>query len=457
MKRSVFREYDIRGVVGEDFSISDITQLGKAFASLLEGSQNNQVMVGRDGRISSPLLSDAFINGLVSSGVTVLDCGLIHTPLLYFSAYHAKSDGAVMITGSHNPPVHNGFKMMLRGQPFCGLDLQYLYEKFISKVFRDGKGSIKAVDYSEVYLHFLFQDFQDNYGSSSLKVAWDTGNGATGPILKRLLHKLPGIHYHINQEVDGLFPSHPPDPTDPKNMNQLVNIVQEKQCDFGIGFDGDGDRIGVVDPEGRLVWADQLLPLFAEEVLATHPGASILADVKSSHHLFNTISNLGGNPVLCPSGHSQLKIKMKELRSPLAGEMSGHIMFADRALGYDDAIYAALRLLGIFSKKYLSFKEWLDLQPQSFKSKAILIPSKNKFLQIEKLKHLLFSENKPFVAIDGVRFETEVGWWLARASNTDEHLVVRVEANSYENFKKLLTEVENYLEQVGVQVSLETL
>jgi len=451
MKKKAFRAYDIRGVVGEDFSIADIIQLGKAFASLLRGHKHQKVIIGRDGRFSSPNLSEAFIEGLMSSGVTVLDCGLVPTPLLYFSAHHAKADGAVMVTGSHNPPEHNGFKMMLKEKPLCGAELQKLHSLLKNKKFRIEKGSRKKVNYTNEYLDFLLRDFQQNYGTSALKVAWDTGDGAAGPILKKLLHKLPGTHYHINESVDGFFPAHPPDPTEPDNVKQLAYIVKEKKCDFGIAFDGDGDRLSVVDPEGQLIWADQLLPIFAEEVLATHPGAFILADVKSSYLLKNIISNLGGNFVLCPCGHSQIKIKMKEIHSPLACEMSGHIMFADRALGFDDAIYAALRLFGIFSNKSLTFKEWLDLQPKSFKSKAILIPSKHKFQKIKKLKDYLKSEDKHFADIDGIRVETKEGWWLIRASNTEEHLVVRIEASTYKGFMSLLEKIKYYLEKTGIK------
>ncbi|MBL8676958.1 MAG: phosphomannomutase, partial [Alphaproteobacteria bacterium] len=317
MKKKTFRAYDIRGVVEEDFSTGDIVQLGKAFGSLLEGHKNQKVIIGRDGRLSSPNLSDAFIEGLMSSGLTVLDCGLVPTPLLYFSAYHAKANGAVMITGSHNPPNHNGFKMMLKGKPLCGLDLQHLYFLLKNKKFKIKKGSKKFVDFSKEYLDFLLGDFQQNYGSSSLKVAWDTGNGAAGPIIAKLLQGLPGVHYHINERIDGLFPAHPPDPTEPDNVKQLAHSVKQKQCDVGIA--------SVVDPEGQLIWADQLLPLFAAEILETRQGAFILADVKSSYLLKNTISDLGGNLVLCPCGHSQIKIKMKEICSPLACEMSGHI------------------------------------------------------------------------------------------------------------------------------------
>ncbi|HUX78359.1 MAG TPA: phosphomannomutase/phosphoglucomutase [Alphaproteobacteria bacterium] len=458
MKRKIFREYDIRGVVGEDFTISDVTQLGKAFASLVMEKVGSQIIIGRDGRLSSPSLAIAFQEGLVSCGATVTDIGVVPTPLLYFAAHQLKSHGAVMITGSHNPPEYNGFKIMVGGKPFCGQDIQHLYETFSSGIFKEEKGgSLEVVDWSDTYINFLLRDFKENYGNSSLKIGWYCGNGAAGNIVSQLLQSLPGTHYLINEEIDGNFPSHHPDPTEPKNMRQLCELVQKEGCDFGIGFDGDGDRIGVVDPKGRLVWGDQLMNVFAEEVLGTHPGAPILADVKSTKHLFKAIELFGGKPILCRTGHSQIKLRMKELGSPLAGEMSGHIMFADRAFGFDDALYAAIRLIGIFSKKSLSFEEWLDRQPQSFKTKELHIPSDHKFQQVEKLKDLLRKEGKAFSDIDGIRFEEESGWWLIRASNTQEILVVRAEADSQTYHDDLLSQVESYLLQVGVEVNLHSL
>lgn len=458
MKKKIFREYDVRGIVGKDFTISDVTQLGKAFASHVTENIGPQIVFGRDGRLSSPALATAFQEGLISSGVTVTNLGVVPTPLLYFAAHHLKSHGAVMITGSHNPPEYNGFKIMVGGKPFCGQNLQLLYERFLSGNFKqDTDGSLKISDWSEKYLDFLLKDFQTHYGSSSLKIAWDSGNGAAGEIVSRLLQRLPGTHFHINGEINGHFPSHHPDPTDPKNMKQLLALVQKEGCHFGIGFDGDGDRICVIDPKGRLVWGDQLMSIFAEEVLATHPGASILADVKSSSHLFKSIERLGGKPILCKTGHSQIKIKMKELNSPLAGEMSGHIMFADRAFGFDDAIYAAIRLIGIFSKKTISFEEWLNQQPQSFKTKELHIPSDHKFQCVERVKNLLRKEGKAFSDIDGVRLENEFGWWLIRASNTQEIIVIRIEADSQTYFQNLIAQVENYLLKIGIQVNLHNL
>ncbi|MBS0272456.1 MAG: phosphomannomutase/phosphoglucomutase [Proteobacteria bacterium] len=455
MKRRIFREYDIRGIVGEDFTLSDVRQLGKAIATHTLETVGPKIVFGRDGRLSSPSLSAAFQEGLISCGATAIDLGLVPTPLLYYAAHHLKSDAAVMITGSHNPPSYNGFKMMVGGKPFCGQDLQHLYEIIASESFKERDGGIlENVDWSTSYLEFLLDDFKKNYTSSSLKIAWDAANGAAGNIISRLVKVLPGTHYLINEQIDGNFPSHHPDPTEPKNMKQLYELVQKEKCDFGIGFDGDGDRIGVIDPKGRLVWGDQLLNIFAEEVLKTHPNSYILADVKSSPHLFKSIAQWGGKPLLCKTGHSQIKIKMKELSSPLAGEMSGHIMFADRAFGFDDALYAAIRLIGIFSNASFSFESWLDQQPQSFKTKEIHVPSDHKFEHVEELKTLLRKE-KEFSDIDGIRFEEEKGWWLIRASNTQEIIVVRIEAYTQAHFNTLITQVENYFDKIGLNINIK--
>ncbi len=458
MKRKIFREYDIRGVVGEDFTLSDVTRLGQTFASLVKEKGGCRIVLGRDGRLSSPAIAASFQEGLLSGGAQVTDLGVVPTPLLYFAEHHLKSDGAVMITGSHNPPSYNGFKMMLGGNPFCGKELQSLYDLYLLNSFKkEERGSFKICDWSQPYIDFLIRDFADNYGSSSLKIAWDSGNGAAGNIISKLVQVLPGTHYLINEEVDGHFPSHHPDPADPKNMKQLFDLVQREGCDFGIGFDGDGDRICAIDPKGRLVWGDQLLSIFAEEVLATHPGAPILADVKSSQHLFKCIEHLGGKPFLCKTGHSLLKMKMKELESPLAGEMSGHIMFADRAFGFDDALYAAIRLIGIFSTRTSSFENWLDNQPQSFKTKELQISSDNKFTHVEMLKDILRNEGKEFSDVDGIRMEDRSGWWLIRASNTQDSLVMRVEADNKEDFESFFLPIENYLAQIGFQVNLHQL
>lgn len=457
MNPKIFREYDIRGIVGKDFTEDDVCRLGKAFASFINQEGGSEIVLGRDGRLSSPSLSSSLKEGLLSCGAKVTDIGVVPTPLLYFTAHHLKSHGAIMITGSHNPPDYNGFKMMVSGKPFFGEKLQELYKQVCSENFEEKQGVVRFVDWSKPYLNFLIKDFRENYGESKLKIAWDPGNGAAGQILEQLLPSLPGTHYLINQEIDGHFPSHHPDPTELQNMQQLFELVQKESCDLGIGFDGDGDRIGVIDPKGRLLLGDQLLNLFAEEVLGNLPKSHILADVKSSQSLFKNITQLGGRPHLCKTGHSNIKVLMKELNAPLAGEMSGHIMFADRAFGFDDAIYAALRLVGILSKYPISLEAWLDNQPKSFKTPELKIPSEKKFEDVKALKSIFQKEKKAFSDVDGIRCDEEKGWWLMRASNTQEYIIIRIEANSINYFNSIVEEIENYLEKIGIYVKLNSL
>lgn len=456
MKKTAFREYDIRGIVGLDFIPSDVVQLGQAFGSLLINESKKRVVVGRDGRISSPQLAEAFITGLLYSGMSVLDCGLIPTPLLYYSAYQSGAEGAVMVTASHNPPHFNGFKLMLGTQPLCGEKLEKLYDSMINEKFSLEKGNLKTIDYTVSYLQFLHKDFQENYRDSSLKVVWDPGNGVTSPILQKLLPQLPGTHFLINEVVEGTFPSRPSDPTIFENLKQLSQVIQDKKCDFGIAFDGDGDRLSVIDKYGRLLLADQLLPLFAEEVLKTYPDAPILIDVKSSVHLLNSIEKLGGKPLFCSCGHSNIKIKMKEVNSPLAAEMSGHIMFADRALGFDDAIYAAVRLFGILSTMNMPLEEWVDKQSKRFISQLCKIPTTKKFELVELLKKRMIKLRKSFLSIDGIRFETKEGWWLVRASNTEECIVCRVEGKTHKDLYDLVKNLIEMLQQIGLKEAIES-
>lgn len=453
MNKAAFREYDIRGIVGEDFIPSDIVQLGQAFGSLLKKMPNQSVVVGRDARISSPQLAEAVITGVLSSGISVFDCGLVSTPLLYYSAQQSGAGGAVMVTASHNPPEFNGFKLMLETFPFCGENLQKLYSLMIKTKPALEKGRLKIMNYTEKYIQFLLNDFLQNYGESSLKVAWDPGNGVTSPILQKLLPQLPGTHFLIHESIDGSFPSRPSDPTQSENLVSLRSLVLEKRCDVGIAFDGDGDRLSVIDKYGRLLLADQLLPLFAEEVLKTDPGAPILVDIKSSIQLLNTINKLGGKPIICSCGHSNIKIKMKEINSPLAAEMSGHIMFADRAMGFDDAIYAGLRLFGILSTMDIPLEDWVDKQPKRFISQLYKISTLKKFELIETLKKHLQKMNKSYLSVDGIRFQNTKGWWLIRASHTEEYIVCRVEGKTQKDFYYMLNDLVENLQLIGLSLN----
>ena len=450
----VFREYDIRGVIGEEINLDGARALGKAFATKVgRETGGRKIVVGYDGRLSSPELEQALVMGLMDAGAQVMRIGLGPTPLLYFASHYLKADGGMMITGSHNPPDFNGFKMVMANNPVYGEQIQELQRVIEQADFDIVPGGTQASkDLQDVYVQALLNDFKTYYPAFKLKVAWDPGNGATGNVLRLLLQELDGEHCLINGQIDGTFPAHHPDPTVEANLEELKDLTQIMQCDVGIAFDGDGDRIGVVDNEGQVLWGDQLMALYTDEVLQKHPGATIIADVKTSQRLFDYIQEKGGNPVMWRTGHSLIKKKMKELNAPLAGEMSGHIFFADRYYGFDDALYAALRLLGILSQKQQSLAEWAAILPLTYNTPEIRIPCDHldKFAVVQHLKECLESDQLAFNALDGVRVFTNDGWWLLRASNTQEILVARAEANSAADLDITLNTIRAYLHRVGL-------
>ncbi len=454
LETSIFREYDIRGVVDKDFDKAGVTLLGQAFATKVHRETGSaKIVVGYDGRLSSPALEAALIKGMVAAGADVICIGCGPTPLLYFASHALKASGALMITGSHNPPEFNGFKMVIDQKAIFGNDIKEI-ETLINTgdlITAEG-GQHSSQSLHNEYVQCLTTDFSDHYGDISLRVAWDPGNGASGEVVQDILAQIEGEHYLINGEIDGTFPAHHPDPTVEENLTQLVELVETLECDFGVAFDGDGDRIGVVDDKGRILFGDQLMALFSEEVLETHPGATIIADIKTSQRLFDTIKDLGGEPLMWRTGHSHIKKKMREIQSPLGGEMSGHIFFADRYYGYDDALYAALRFIGIMNKKGIKLSQWIDALPPVFNTPEIRIPCEelDKFEVANKIKACLDQEGVPYSDIDGVRVSTDKGWWLLRASNTQEILVARAEADSQEELDKSLDAIEYYLKRAGI-------
>tara|TARA_R110002095_G_scaffold202080_1_gene183328 strand:- start:2133 stop:3509 length:1377 start_codon:yes stop_codon:yes gene_type:complete len=453
---SIFREYDIRGVVGQDFDDAGVVLLGQAFATKVKRlTGGSTIALGYDGRLSSPDLEAALIKGFKAAGADVISIGCGPTPLLYFASHHFKAHGALMITGSHNPPEYNGFKMVIDQQALFGSDIKELETliKTDDLITAQKEGSHKSHSLHNDYVQRLISDFTTYYSDINVRVAWDPGNGATGEVVQDLLAQIDGEHYLINGEIDGTFPAHHPDPTVEENLEQLVELVDQMDCDFGVAFDGDGDRIGVVDDKGRILFGDQLMALFSEEVLATHPGATIIADVKTSQRLFDHVKELGGEPLMWRTGHSLIKKKMRETNSPLAGEMSGHIFFADRYYGYDDALYAALRFIGIINSKGIKLSQWIDDLPPVFNTPEIRIPCDhlNKFSVAGKVKACLDQDGVSYSGIDGVRVSTEKGWWLLRASNTQEILVARAEANSQEELDKSLDAIETYLKRAGLE------
>ncbi len=433
---TILREYDIRGVVGETLGEADARAIGRAFATMLAERGLRRVAVGYDGRLSSPSLEAALIGGLTASGCDVLRVGLGPTPMLYFAAFTLDVDAGIMITGSHNPADYNGFKMMVEKKPFFGPDIQRLGQIAAAGDLAVGAGTVAEHRVFDAYVERLLQDYD---GKRPLKIAWDAGNGATGAALVALTARLPGEHILLNEAIDGGFPAHHPDPTEPKNLVQLQAAVARHRCDLGVAFDGDGDRIGVVDGEGRILWGDQLMVLLAEDILATRPGATIIADVKASQVLFDEIARLGGVPLMWRTGHSLIKTKMAETGAPLAGEMSGHIFFADRYYGYDDALYAAVRLLAILARGAVSLAALRNRLPAVVNTPELRFPCSEtrKFAIVDEVQARLRLAGAEMSDIDGVRVRTQDGWWLLRASNTQDVLVARAEAHDEAGLNRL--------------------
>ena len=445
------REYDIRGIVGATLGPQDAFAVGRAFGSMISRSDGHTVAVGFDGRLSSPELEQALVEGLKASGMEVLRVGCGPTPMLYYAATTLKTDGAVMVTGSHNPANYNGFKMMLGRKPFYGEQIRELGRiAAVSDVVAETTGSDRYVDVALDYIGRLISDWDG--GDRILKVVWDNGNSAAGEVLQRLVRSLPGEHVILNGEIDGNFPAHHPDPTVAKNLEQLIAAVLDSQADLGIAFDGDADRIGVVDNKGQILWGDELLVVLGRDVLREHPGATIIADVKASQVLFDEISRAGGKPLMWKTGHSLIKAKMAETGSVLAGEMSGHIFFADKWYGFDDALYAAVRLLGIVARMNKPLSSVKEAFPQMVSTPELRFDCDDtrKFGVIGEVAERLKTEGANVSAIDGVRVRTVDGWWLLRASNTQAVLVARAEAANAAGLDRLKLALVAQLEQSGL-------
>ncbi len=448
---SILRAYDIRGIFDETLHIEDGRAVGAAFGTAIRARGGRSVAVGQDGRSSSPALATALCEGLASTGLAVKRIGLGPTPMLYFAERFLGVDAGIMVTGSHNPPDHNGFKMVIGTGAIYGDEIRKLGEIAARGAFARGDGSIEERIVTDAYIDRLLQDVTMK---RPLTVAWDTGNGAVGPTLMRLCERLPGNHVLLNENVDGRFPAHHPDPADPSALVQLQETVVAQRCDLGIAFDGDGDRIGVVDGEGRILWGDQLLALLAQEVLEQMPGATVIADVKASQVLFDEVARMGGNPVMWRTGHSLIKAKMVETGAPLAGEMSGHIYFADRYYGFDDALYAAIRVLNIASRHPEGIGALRDRLPESCTTPEIRVPvtAERKFQIVAEVAERLARRAADVTDIDGVRVNTDDGWWLLRASNTQEVLVVRCEASTPDRLRELCIAIAEQLCASGVPI-----
>jgi phosphomannomutase len=451
------REYDIRGIVGATLSPEDAYAIGRCFGSIVARGGGSRVAVGYDGRLSSPELEAQLVAGLRACGMEALRVGCGPTPMLYYACYALAADGGIMVTGSHNPPDYNGFKMMLGKKPFFGSQIQEIGRMAAEgDVVPPAVGTDRRVDLAEDYVERILKDWDggDATGKAGgMRVVWDPGNGSGAEITKRLVARLPGTHFVINGSIDGSFPAHHPDPTVAKNLEQIIAEVAREKADLGIAFDGDADRIGVVDNEGHILFGDQLLVVLARDVLRAHPGGTIIADVKASQVLFDEVAKAGGTPLMWKTGHSLIKAKMAETGSPLAGEMSGHIFFADKWYGFDDAPYAAVRLLGIVARMKGSLAEVRAALPQVINTPELRFdcPDTRKFAVVAEVKARLAAEGARVQDVDGVRVLTEDGWWLLRASNTQAVLVARAEAQSEAGLDRLKAGIARQLAASGLQ------
>ncbi|UCC41867.1 MAG: phosphomannomutase/phosphoglucomutase [Candidatus Aminicenantes bacterium] len=445
MSPEIFRQYDIRGVVDKDLTPEAVELLGKGIGTYFRQHKREEVALGRDCRLSSPSYSEALTKGLLSAGCEVIDLGIIPTPLLYFAIYYKKMEAGVIITGSHNPPEYNGFKMMVGEDTLYGEAIQDIYSIIDKKNFVDEEGgSSREYNIVPEYEHYVEKNI---LLEKKLKVVVDAGNGTAGVVAAPILKRLGCEVIELYCEMDGTFPNHHPDPTLPDALKDLIKTVAESEADLGISYDGDGDRIGVIDDKGNIIWGDQLMVLFARDILPSNPGAAVISEVKTSKVLYDEIENLGGQPIMWKTGHSLIKKKIKEEKALLAGEMSGHIFFADRFFGFDDAIYSSARLLEILSRTDKKLSEMFADLPKTYTTPEIRVYASDevKFKIVEEVKKDL-SQKRPIIDIDGVRVLYPEGWGLVRASNTQEVLVLRFEADTQENLNAIKKEVEKAVE-----------
>lgn len=444
--KNIFRAYDIRGVVNESLSEENVSLIGQAIGSVALEKKQPTICVGRDGRLSSPKLSDALIHGLLSTGINVIDIGLVATPMLYFSNFHLKTNSGIMITGSHNPPEYNGFKTVIDQGTLSSNDIQSLHQRIMEKKFKFGHGQLEKADIRSAYINAIIENINI---SRPIKISIDCGNGAAGVCAADLFSKLGVKTENLFCEVDGTFPNHHPDPSNPKNLMDLIHNVKTTDSEFGLAFDGDADRLGVVTKNGEVIYPDRQLLLFADAVLKENPGATIIFDVKSTRYLFDWISSRGGHPLIWKTGHSHIKSKMKEINAALAGEMSGHTFFNDRWYGFDDGLYAAARLIEILSH-HDNPSAVLEALPKGSSTPELNIKlnegEPHELITILQ-KEAVFPLAQSINTIDGLRVEYEFGFGLMRASNTTPVIVLRFEADSDENLLKIQNEFEICLSQ----------
>ncbi|MBN2619532.1 phosphomannomutase/phosphoglucomutase [candidate division WOR-3 bacterium] len=434
--RAIFRQYDIRGIADTDLTDGNVFQCARGFGTYYRSHGQDTVIIGQDVRVSSPRIAEIISRGLTETGCNVIDIGIVPTPLLYFALHHFDIGNGIMITASHNPKEFNGFKIAREKTTIYGDEIQRVYSIIEKGIFASGKGTREERAIVNDYIERVTRAMKITKG---LRVVIDTGNGTCGPIAEKLMEHIGADYTILFKEPDGTFPNHLADPTVPEHITELIENVKHGGYVCGIGFDGDGDRIGILDEKGRIIWGDVLLAIYAEQVLKTNPGAKVIFEVKCSMGLIERLKELGADPIMYKTGHSLIKAKMRAEGSPLAGEMSGHVFFADRYYGYDDALYAALRLLEILSKgEPLSALAQRVPAYVSTPEIRIDMPDDKKFQIVEEFK-TRFKRTYDVIDIDGVRVNFPDGWGLIRPSNTQPVLVLRFEARS----KKRLEEIQN--------------
>lgn len=449
----IFREYDIRGVMGESLDYDTVYVIGKAIGSEAYSRGEQSIIIGRDGRLSSPELHKALTEGLLASGRDVIDLGMVPTPLVYFATHTLGSRSGVMITGSHNPPEHNGLKVVLAGETLYGKDIQDLLKRIQTQEFFNGKGNLSTSSVEQNYLERLTSDIQFD---QPLKVAVDCGNGVTGEFAPKMLQALGCEVIGLYTEVDGSFPNHHPDPNSSENLEALINMVTSEKADIGLAFDGDGDRLGVIDNRGKIIWTDRLMMLFAQDVLSRNPGAEIIYDVKCTRFLKDVITQAGGKPTMWKTGHSLMKAKMRETEAPFGGEGSGHLYFNERWFGFDDALYAAARLLEILAKAEATSSEAFEELPEGLSSEEINVPVPDK-VKFKLIKALIakgdFGDGE-VSTIDGLRVDYKHRWLLARASNTTPSIVVKFEADNEVSLEAVKDTLKKQLLKIAPKIKL---
>ena len=443
-KPTIFREYDIRGASDAELLDPDVAQLGRAFGTYLRRHAGRRISLGRDNRLSSPRLRDALLRGLVASGCDVIDLGVVPTPVLYYSVCHLKTDGAVMITGSHNPPEFNGFKTVCGASTIHGAAIQEIRRMIDTGDLATGEGAQTTADVVTPYVREVSAQF---HFPRRIRVVFDAGNGTGGPVMHRILENLNVDTTEMFFEMDGRFPNHHPDPTMPANLQALIEKVRESKADLGIAFDGDTDRIGAVDDRGAIIWGDQLMIIYGREILTRKPGATFIGEVKCSQLMYDDLKARGGNPIMWKTGHSLIKAKIKETHAELAGEMSGHIFFADRWYGFDDALYSACRLMEIVADSGQPLSHQLADLPATVVTPEIRFdcPDELKFAVVGEAIAVLRARHRT-EDVDGVRVLFPHGWGLVRASNTQPVLVMRFEATTAELLEEYRREIEAVVE-----------